>query len=231
MKQKNSVDLAKIERKKRIIDAAEFLIKTSGTTSFSMHVLAKAAELSTNTTYNLIGSKATVLYVLLNRSVDKIDAARAIGKNKDDPINCLINAGDAAVDAFIGEPEFYKPLLKYLFSAEEPAQRSEFMDRSFSYWMRAIAPLSESGKFLGTGLHAIDLVRDVLIFFTGVTEFWVHDDLTSDEFRAQVRHGISLRLICIANSEERTQLVRNIAIVRPTMHALSNQAERSLKDF
>lgn len=226
IKTRASVEIAKVRRRRSIIDAAEDLIRSSGDTSFSMGALARHAGLSTNTTYNLIGSKAAVLYTLLNRSVEKIGSARLLDMKQRDPVAVLLHAGDTAVAIFTSEPAFYRPLLRFLFSADEPDHRLQFMRLSQSYWSAAAAPLNGSAKVLASGISADDLARDMLIFFTGATEFWVHNELSADGFRAQVLHGISLRLLCIAEDPERKRLIRNIANTRSSLGLLSDRADR-----
>jgi AcrR family transcriptional regulator len=61
------------ERRGRILDAAESLIRQTGGTDFPMLALAERAEVSPTTPYNLFGSKAGVLYALLNRTMDQIN--------------------------------------------------------------------------------------------------------------------------------------------------------------
>lgn len=226
IKARASIERAKIGRRGRIIDAAEDLIRSSGTTNFSMNSLARHAGLSTNTTYNLIGSKAAVLYMLLNRSVESIGSARLMAKKRRDPLEVLLHAGDTVVDAFTSEPGFFRPLLRFLFSADEPDHRAEFMRRSYSYWASAAAPLEKSGKLLATGLDANDLARDMLLYFTGATECWVHDELGTEQFRTQVAHGISLRLLCIADDRERECLIQNISDARSSFVMPSERANR-----
>ena len=222
IKARASIEHAKIERRGRIIDAAEQLIRSTGTTSFSMHSLASSAGLSTNTTYNLIGSKAAVLYTLLNRTVEKIGSARLSTVKGRDPLQVLLHAGDTVVSAFTSEPGFYRPLLRFLFSAEEPESRLEFMRLSYSYWSAAVIPLNKSGRLLAVGLDGDDVARDMLIYFTGATEFWVHDELSAENFRSQIMHGISLRLLSVANEHERQHLIQNISMARSRVCVLSH---------
>lgn len=76
---------AKEGRRQAILNAAESLIEESGNTDFSMKQLAERAGISTFTTYNLIGQKGEVLYTLLERSLDDIDALAMMHARKIDP--------------------------------------------------------------------------------------------------------------------------------------------------
>lgn len=55
----------------RVLNAAEALVRKTGDTDFSMLTLASKAKVSPATPYNLFGSKGSILYTLLNRSLMK----------------------------------------------------------------------------------------------------------------------------------------------------------------
>lgn len=59
-------------RRQRTLDAAEALIRKTGTIEFSMQTLASKAKLSLATPYNLFGSKSAILYALLDGFLDEI---------------------------------------------------------------------------------------------------------------------------------------------------------------
>lgn len=214
----NGREKAKEARRQLIIQAAGSLIRESASTSFSMHDLAKRAGFSTYTTYNLIGSKATVFYILLNQCIDRIDTARILSEAKGDPLDCVLQSGNASVDLFVSDPDFYRPLMRFVFGVLDPVHRPAFMDRSYRYWLAAIAPLIEGGH-IGTEFMPVDLARDLLVFFTGALEFWVHGELDSNEFRAQIRHGLAMRLMTLDIKDSRERLLREVQRVRPVIES------------
>lgn len=216
-------EAGKNARRQHIIDAAEFLIKQTGATDFSMRDLAIQAGLSTYTTYNLIGSKATVFYILLNQCLDRISFGRLLGKPEGDPFDYIFFAGDTAVDVFTSEPEFYCALMRYVFGVPDAVNRPAFMDRAFRYWRGAVQPLEDAG-LLSHDVTPVDLARDLQVFFTGSMEFWVHGELDSDQFRAQIRHGISLRLMALGFSGNRADLAERLSSVRSVIEALTPTA-------
>ncbi len=60
------------DRRRRILDAAEGLIRQTGGTNFSLLTLADKAEVSPATPYNFFGSKARLLFALFNRSLAEL---------------------------------------------------------------------------------------------------------------------------------------------------------------
>lgn len=212
-------EAAKEGRRQRILDAAEFLIEGSGATDFSMEQLARHAGISPHTVYNLVGSKAAVLYILLNRALDRMAEARVAVPAPRDPFDVIFDAGDIIIDIYAARPNFFQPLLRFLFGVKDVEYRPAFMRRSYEHWRIAVSELSLAGLLSG-GLTEIDMSRDLQMFFTGALEYWVLGEIDADEFRAQVRHGFSLRLLALSIDATRPGLLRNIAITRPVITAV-----------
>ncbi len=215
-------ELAKEDRRQRILDAAEALIEQSGSTDFSMAQLAETAGTSPFTTYNLIGPKAAVLYVLLNRSLDQIDAMTMMRPTPEGPLEFVFAAAENIVRVFTARPELYRPLFRFLLGSPDVVHRPGFMRRSIDYWRFAFAPLDAAGWLDGV-IHKIDLVREAQMFFTGVLEYWVHDDLTHEEFSQHVSHGFAIRLLALGIPGSADPLAARIAASRPGIMRLIGQ--------
>lgn len=216
-------EAGKAARRQRILDAAEFLIRKTGSTDFSMRDLAAQAGLSYYTTYNLIGSKATVLYILLNKSMDRVDLVGKLPGASGDHLSDILAAGDAAVTLFTSDPDFYRPLYSYVFGVPDPVHRPAIMKRAFIFWHSVVGPLAASGA-LPPRMTQVDLARNMQILFTGSMEFWIQGEMDSDGFRAHVQHGLSFSLMCLPNPDFRKRLLDRIVEVQPvissTVHAL-----------
>ena len=68
-------EIHKTERKQQILSAARRLIRKKGFPRMSMRELAQEARVSLATPYNLFGSKANVLYALLESLFEKLENA------------------------------------------------------------------------------------------------------------------------------------------------------------
>lgn len=191
---------AKEGRRQAILNAAEGLIEESGNTDFSMKQLAERAGISTFTTYNLIGQKGEVLYTLLERSLDDIDALAMMQARKIDPreqpLEYVFEAAENIVRVFTARSALYQPLFRFLLGVPDETHRPIFMKRSSDYWRFAYAPLDEAG-LIAAPVTKIDLVRQAQHLFTGVLEYWVHNDLTDKDFSDHVRHGFALHLLAL----------------------------------
>ena len=188
----------KNNRRQRIIEAAEELIRETGSTDFSMHVLATRAGFSTPTTYNLIGSKGTVLYILLNQYQDRLDNSLLRPSTTDDPFENVLRASDIAVQVYTADSAFIRPLMRFLLGIPDPVHRPAFMTRGYQYWWRAFQGLVDSG-YLEKAISVDDVARDFVIFFSGVIDFWVHEELDDEQFCVQARIGVLLRLMSLGN--------------------------------
>src|SRR5947207_5836118 len=121
------------ERRDRILATARKLIRQTGGTAFSMRALADRAEVSLATPYNLFGSKAGVLYALLNASLDRVSQA-AHTFSSADPTERVLEVAGIAADVYARDPAFYRPLMRFLIGARDVAHRSKFIARSLERW-------------------------------------------------------------------------------------------------
>jgi len=164
-----------------LLSAAERLIQASGTTDFTMQQLAEAAGLSLATTYNLIGTKAAVLYALLNVDLD------ALSSHQDKLRDAMSSVQPSdmarlAVGFFSAKPDYYRPLMRYLLGVFEPKQRPLFMARAIEFWRKAIGldELDESWPL--TDIRKEDIAQSMHLSFIGALDLWVHHEIDNDRF-------------------------------------------------
>lgn len=222
-------DEQKDERRRRIVEAARKLVRETGSTDFPVGDLARRAGLSVATLYNLLGSKSTVLYILLNESLDHlISAASAV--TDEDPVCAALEASKVAGEAFTADHHFLRPLYRYLLGVFDPVHRPAFMARALAFWEQRLAGL-EAAHMLPAGLGLTELARDHQIFFAGALDLWVQGELSDEQFRAQVRHAGLLRLLALNTREMRPALIAELAKIAPIIReATANpriEAERA----
>jgi AcrR family transcriptional regulator len=160
----------KARRGSAIRKAAERLIVETGGTDFTMQHLANEAGASLATTYNLIGTKAAVLYALLDASHDELAATQvrlpASGDTGD-----IVAMVRHAVDFFAAKPDYYRPLMRYLLGVYEPDRRPLFMARALDYWRLAVGPPENE-----------DLAQALHLSFAGALHLWVHVEIEGGAF-------------------------------------------------
>lgn len=203
----------KESRRQRIMDAAEALIRESGTTDFSMLTLAERAGVSPATPYNLLGSKAGVLYGLLNRVMDRVVADGRDAGRSEDPYLYVLQLAGAVAESFAEDPVFYQPLYRFLLGVSDPVNRPAYMDRGLEYWKFAVGGLHEAGR-LPPEIDRDELARELEIHFVGVLDLWVQDELDGAAFQAQTVYGAALLLMSVADEAARMRLMARIRAVK-----------------
>ncbi|MET0151459.1 MAG: TetR/AcrR family transcriptional regulator [Candidatus Binatia bacterium] len=205
------------ERRGRILDAAARLVRQHRGTDFPMVALAAAAEVSPATPYNLFGSKAGVLYALLNRSLDEL-TSEVLTFSTEDPIDRVLEAAAVAADLFARDPGFFRPLFQFLLGVRDVVDRPRFMERSLEYWKHALGAADERG-LLPEEVDRDELARELLIHFAGVVELWVHEEVDDAGFRAQIVYGTALLLANVGDRAARARL-------RKTLRSLKRELPR-----
>ncbi len=195
-------------RRKRILDAAALLIRQTGGTDFSMRSLAEAAETSPATPYNLFTSKEGLLYALLSRSLDEITQS-GLAFAASDPLDRTLEAAVNAADIFLRDPDYLRPLYQFLLGVVDPIHRPKFIARSLAYWDAALAA-TDAAQLLSKDFDRASLGYALMAHFMGVLEFWIHDDIDADGFRARVVYGTILVLLPLASETRQPRLLRRL---------------------
>ena len=207
------------DRRAALFSTAEAMIRETGSTDFSMRALAERAGLSPATTYNLIGSKATVLYhILTSRMAPLFGAERDFDPHLP-PVHRVIMAGEFAVDCFVSDSIVFRPLFQHLLGVPDATHRPQFMAQAYAYWSRAITALRDVLPS-DDSLTMSDLARDIHVFFAGALDLWVHEELTAPQFMAQTRHGIAVQLMGITDAEQIAFLKSCIGSAREVIRPL-----------
>ena len=196
----------KQKRRHDIIAAAERLILQNKSTDFSMTDLAEEAGISMKTTYNLIGSKSKVLYILLSRSLDKIGTQSLNLVDRAD-IASIVYMVEAPISVFTSLPDFYRPLLGYLLGTQNTTERPIFMARAYQFWSRGLAAFEEQAP---EGLNLRMMALHLHTYFAGALDLWVQQEIDAEEFRRHLRCAAAITLLPHVSKEQRPKLQAHI---------------------
>jgi AcrR family transcriptional regulator len=194
-----------LERKVRILDAAERLIRETGETDFSVRNLAAAAEVSPATPFNLFGSKEGLLYELLLRSLDTVTREGLVFKSKDSAMHAL-EAVENAVDFFLNDPVFLRPLYRVLMGANHPEHRTTFMEGTYSYWQRAADTVIDASSLKDERTRNAVTIS-LMSHFIGLLEMWVQGDLDDKAFMNSSKLGVMLILFPFVSAKNQKRLM------------------------
>ena len=210
----------KSQRREQILEAARCLLRSTGSTDFSMRQLADEAQVSLVTPYNLFGSKSGVLYALYNSSLerlgtrtDEIDVVDTTGED------ILSLAGIAAAD-YADDARFFRPLLRYLLGVPDMEHRPYLIARSLERWTRNVEAARRDGMLVPP-VDVDILARQLLITLTGTVELWLHEELDNEDFVAQSLYGSAALVYAYASDAARP-------LVLERMRSLERRLPRAL---
>ena len=198
-------EIQKTERKQRILSAARRLIRKEGYTRMSMRELAREAQVSLVTPYNLFGSKADVLYALLESFFDTLDTA--INElDQQDPIDAMYALTQFSVKEYAGDPVFYRSLLSSMVTTGELLPVPRMVQRCTTLWQRGLDAGVAQGLFQPDTRP--DLVAlQIQVNYRGAMELWIEGGVDIEGFETQLLYGLSLCLLAVATDSERERLV------------------------
>ncbi len=198
-------DKQSAERRNRILDVAEKLIRETGGTEFSVRKLASVAEVAPATPFNLFGSKEGLLYALLSRNLDSVISEGLRFKGSDPRLH-IVEAATNAVDMFARDPGFMRPLYRVLLGVNDAVHRPQFMARSMGYWRTAVDTIPDQALLSGEidrSLLATALQAQLL----GLMEFWVHEEFDDAAFRRHTIYGVCTHVLGLLDPENRASFM------------------------
>lgn len=197
----------KLERRERILTAAQELIRSTGSTGLSMRALAERAEVSLATPYNLFGSKGAVLAELglavlkkMEREMDEIRSR--------DPIEDILHIAELGANTYASDPGFYRILMSVLTQSARGLHDDAISGGSMRLWQRPVEAA------IGAGLLRDDadsefVARDLVITFLGVLDLWVRGVLDGDTMRVHILYAFTLALLGLSTEASRPRLLRH----------------------
>jgi AcrR family transcriptional regulator len=207
-------------RREAIFSAAEALIRETGSTDFSVGMLALRADVSIATLYNLIGSKGAILYVLLNRSMDQLEAVTTADQLPHDPFDGALQAADRVARVYVADPDYLRPLWRFELGVVEPDHRPALMNRALAFWADRLQPLQQN-RCLPRGIGLLEMAREYQIFFAGALDLWVQYELSDAQFPAQIRYGCLLRLLALGDADSQARLMKELRRVHAQLQELA----------
>lgn len=205
----------KDERRARILDAAEALIRADGAVDFSMRTLADRAGLSLATPFNLFGSKTAVLVALVDRALDT-QAARLAAARDLEPIEWVIALGERGVRAYTRDEAFYRPLFGAIVEVAARGAPPGLLQRATDLWREALRDAEASG-LLDPGLDLELLARLLHLQFRAALSNWAAREIDADGWLLEVRYGLAVVMLGAVT-----------LAVRPRLHDVVQRTQRSL---
>jgi len=194
-----------LERRQRVLAAAHELICRSGSVGLSMRALARRAELSVQTVYNLFGSKGGVLHGLrlgiIETLYNQAEQSRPL-----DPLDYLLHLAEVGAATFAADPVVLRILMKALKGSNLGANESSLTAGSVKMFQRPIEEAIEAG-LLRADADAEFVARHLVIGFLGVLDLWVREVLDDDGLRTHLLYIFTLMLLGVSTGAGRARLL------------------------
>ncbi len=212
-------EIQKTERRQRILSAARRLIRTEGYTRMSMRELAREAQVSLVTPYNLFGSKADVLYALLESFFDTLDTATD-ELDQQDPIDAMYALTQFSVQEYARDPVFYRSLLSSMVTTGELLPVPRIVQRCTTLWQRGLDAGIAQGLFQPQTRP--DLVAlQIQVNYRGAMELWIEGGVDIEGFETQLLYGLSLCLLAVATDAGRSRLLGRLQKIEKALDSLT----------
>jgi len=204
----NLREIGKRRRRRRILAAAKQIIVAAGVDGLSMTRLAREAELSVATLYNLYGSKEEILYALFDDCLDSLDAAFD-GLQCSDPVARMRVVFTTSVDQLTRDGALYRPLMAAVSNQVDRTRVPRTIRRCEAMAEQALGAAVEQGV-LTPVLSPRVLAHQIFMAYLQAMHGWAVGMLSDRGFRSQALHGLFICLVAAATDDARPALVREL---------------------
>ena len=185
----------------------------------SMRELAREAQVSLVTPYNLFGSKADVLYALLESFFDTLDTATD-EFDQQDPIDAMYALTQFSVQEYARDPVFYRSLLSSMVTTGELLPVPRIVQRCTTLWQRGLDAGIAQGLFQPHTRP--DLVAlQIQVNYRGAMELWIEGGVDIEGFETQLLYGLSLCLLAVATDAGRSRLLSRLQKIEKELDSLT----------
>jgi len=179
-----------------------------------MRKLAREADLSVTTLYNLVGSREDILRALIEDSAERFESTVTVPASSGDSLSRTVKAFDSVLRYFVEDAAILKPLIVANFAT---GYLDELRKEEHGLYLR---PAKDSVRGCLLDALAEGQIQDVVSlrfleaqFYVGLElalDRWAFGFLDDNEFRAKSLCGAYLTLLAVASPDNRPQLEREL---------------------
>jgi len=216
-------------RRQRILESARTLLTEAGQDGLSMRKLAKEADLSVTTLYNLVGTREDILRALIEDSAEHFESTVSVPESIGDSLTRTMKAFDSLLEHLVADDAVLKPLIVANIAT---GYGEELRKEEHSLFHRGA---KNTVRQCLLDALAEGQIRDVVSleflegqFYVGLElalDRWAFGLVDADELRVKSLWGAYLTLLAVASPENRPQLEGELR----KLERLSRKAIRSRK--
>ena len=209
-------------RRQRILESARRLIASGGMQTVTMRRLAKDADLSVTTLYNLIGGRGKIVAALIDDAIDRMDDVLTREAPLDDPIERCRAVVTVSIEYVVRNEEIFRPLaLSVAGYVTDGISDGDEAKRSISNRasrMQSLAIREAIAQELLIDLLDPDCLGSQIYHGWEAAFFlWGQGVLDEADFRARALYGLYVALLGISSEK-----------LRPTIESQLRSLERDL---
>lgn len=198
-------DQPRQEKRDRVLDAAEALLREGGAGALSMRALAQRADVGHVTPYHLFDSKHGVMLALLSRATATHLVSITQASSTDDPVRDVLDRQRRLLDLLARDEEYSRAALSALDDSTPPGERAR--------WLEFVSARSADDleRLIATGVlrpdTPVDLVsRMLLLGRDGAVRRWFRGLSSFERLRADYLAVTVSTLLAVATDEGRSRL-------------------------
>jgi AcrR family transcriptional regulator len=191
------------EMRNRILAAVREMVVHHGTTDFTMAELAEAASVSLVTPYNYFGSKAGLLFGLLDMEHARDEAGTRLTSQDRDGLELTRDFGESRVRFYLEDAALFRPVFDGIFNLDpraelQPALGAPWID----LWEAGLRVAREAGD-LAAGLEPHPIAHMLHLQFSMILRRWAAGVANNERFALETEHAIALVLSGVAAPSRR----------------------------
>lgn len=197
------------DRRRRIVAAAQSLLRDRCDASFSMAELARRAGVSPATPYNLVGTKAGVLQLVVEEEYRGFFAKLPPGRSQG-ALQALLDASALVVTHYEADRKFYRTLYYVIFGSHLPIVTENMLSLGRALWRGFVRAAIDEGELCD--IVTVEPFADNLLrAISSVTLAWLAENWSHARFEQEMSLSIRLLVASVARQDLQPTLRAEIA--------------------
>ena len=195
---------SKEDRRRKILSAAETLLRAGDGADFSMRELAKEAGVSFATPFNLFENKAGILIALMGKQVARNREDLEKVTQSESPLENLFQLVAVSVDGYTADPDLLRPLVLTLDSVRGPERRDSRL-MGARIWKPALEAARDTG-ILDSDRNLDLLASSLHLMFRECLSAWAMTEISKEEFKLQALYSLACWILSAASPDFQTEI-------------------------
>ena len=198
-------------RRQQILQAARVLLSRGGIAALSMRKLAKEAQLSVNTLYNLWGTREEILRALTLDARERMEASLPIEASPADPIAyCRLLVG-ATIQELCRQHELFRPMILAWLEGEIAGEPSPIEPMEHSIGMLSqIIEMGRKNDLLECPMKPEQVAWQIQHGAQFASIQWALGRIDDAQFEARALYGVNLAFLGMAHEDRRPEIQRKL---------------------